>query len=170
MLKQRTIEDFESESGFTLIEILVVIFIIAILMAIAAPGWLALMNRQRVNTVREDVLQTIRNAQNSARTTRSVQSVTLGNQNGVPSYSLDGGTTWQVMGSGQLKAGMVELTAGGNNQDTISFEYNGSLSDPSLVEDGGYKIVLETPDTGSKSCLVIQSILGATTQESGNGC
>ena len=143
-----------SESGFTLIELLVVIFIIGILMAIAAPGWLALANRQRVNTVREDVLQFLRNTQNNARTTRSLQSITLGNQDGIPSYSVNEGA-WQTIGNGSLKAGMVELTAGGTDEATISFEYNGALSDASLVEGDGYKIVLEAPNTGSKSCLVI---------------
>lgn len=174
MIKRHTIE--HSEAGFTLIEILVVIFIVAILMAIAAPGWLGLMNRQRVNTVREDLLQALRNTQTSARTLRRDQSVTFGMQNGIPSYSLNGGA-WQSIGDGALKPGMVELSissAGGGTEDTLTFEYNGAISDPSLIgndsDDTGYKIVLESPDTGAKSCLVIRSILGATTQEKDGDC
>lgn len=176
MLKQRDLRQHtigSAESGFTLIELLVVIFIVAILMAIAAPGWLALANRQRVNTAREDLLQVLRNTQTNARTLRSDQTITFGMQDGVPSYSFDEGATWQSVGDGNLKPGIVELSvssASGGTEDTLTFEYNGALSDASLVEGDGYKVILEAPSTGSKSCLVIRSILGATTQESDDAC
>ena len=43
----------QKNRGFTLIELLVVIIIIGALSAIAAPSWLAFINRQRVNKVNE---------------------------------------------------------------------------------------------------------------------
>ena len=44
-----------SSSGFTLIEVLVVVIIIGILSAIAAPGWLAFINNRRISTMRGQV-------------------------------------------------------------------------------------------------------------------
>ena len=60
-----------SIAGFTLLEILVVLIIIGVLFAIAAPSWTALMNRQRINTIREQAVQVIREGQNQARSTRT---------------------------------------------------------------------------------------------------
>jgi prepilin-type N-terminal cleavage/methylation domain-containing protein len=67
----RKLQSNQSQSGFTLIEMLVLIVIIGVLFAIAAPSWLAFLSRQRVTTVRDDALQAIRIAQSEARKTRS---------------------------------------------------------------------------------------------------
>lgn len=67
----RRLQSNRSQSGFTLIEMLVLIVIIGVLFAIAAPGWLAFISRQRVKAVRDDALQAIRIAQSEARKTRS---------------------------------------------------------------------------------------------------
>jgi type II secretory pathway pseudopilin PulG len=60
-----------SQAGFTLLETLVIIIIIGVLFAIAAPGWLAFLSRQRVNAVRGDAVQALRTAQAEARRTKS---------------------------------------------------------------------------------------------------
>lgn len=60
-----------SSAGFTLLEMIVIIVIIAVLFAIAAPGWLAFISRQRVNAVYNDATQAIRSAQAEARQRRS---------------------------------------------------------------------------------------------------
>ena len=52
-----------STFGFTIVELAIVVFIIGILSAIAAPGWSAFVNRQRTRTVNDAVLQALRKAQ-----------------------------------------------------------------------------------------------------------
>jgi len=64
-------------AGFTLLEILVVLIIIGVLVAIAAPSWSALLNRQRVNVVRDEVSQVIRQAQAEAKRTKLARVVAL---------------------------------------------------------------------------------------------
>ncbi|MEG3970184.1 type II secretion system protein [Microcoleus sp. T2B6] len=65
----------KGDQGFTLLEVLVIALIIGILSSIAAPSWLAFINRQRVRTVNDRVLQTLRTAQSEAK--RSKRDVTV---------------------------------------------------------------------------------------------
>jgi prepilin-type N-terminal cleavage/methylation domain-containing protein len=57
----------KGDGGFTLLEVLVIALIVGILSAIAAPSWLAFINRQRVRTVNDRVLQSLRRAQSEAK-------------------------------------------------------------------------------------------------------
>ncbi|WP_448597413.1 pilus assembly FimT family protein, partial [Thermoleptolyngbya sp.] len=49
-------------AGYTLTEVIVVVVMISVLAAIAAPSWVALLNRQRLSDATNDVLQALRQA------------------------------------------------------------------------------------------------------------
>lgn len=65
------------DGGFTLIEMIAVVIMIAVLSAIAAPGWLAFVNRQRVSKVNDVVLSSLQEAQREAKRTKYSYSLSL---------------------------------------------------------------------------------------------
>ena len=55
------------DQGFTLIEVLVVFFMVSILAAVAAPGWLAFVRNQRLNKANDLLFAALQEAQQEAR-------------------------------------------------------------------------------------------------------
>jgi prepilin-type N-terminal cleavage/methylation domain-containing protein len=56
-----------STAGFTLLELLVALVMLGVLAAIAAPSWQAFLNRQRLNTAQNQVMEVLKQAQQSAK-------------------------------------------------------------------------------------------------------
>ena len=55
------------ESGFTLIEVLVVVIMLVVLAGIAAPGWLGFLERRRLSNAQDEIYQAMLSAQNRAQ-------------------------------------------------------------------------------------------------------
>ena len=164
--------------GFTLIEVLVVLIIIGVLFAISAPSWTALMNRQRVGTVREQAVQVIREAQNKARLTRVPQAVVFDNNNNdgtipprtaIVARSLDLTkdeidnsainlatiNNWQTLGGGDVKGGGIDFFGG-----QLVFDGNGAVDKQTAIP----FVVKVKPRNASPQtyrCAVVQTLLGS---------
>jgi len=67
----------QNKAGYTLIEVLVVVMIITVLAAIAAPSWLSFVNQRRVNAANDFVLRSLQDAQRQAKSKKLSYSVSL---------------------------------------------------------------------------------------------
>lgn len=162
----------QSEAGFSLLELIVVVLMIAILSAIAAPSWLAFVNRQRVAKVNDQVWSAVQEAQQQAKRTKlsyNVSFQTDSDELEVAVYPEDTDPTsipWRPLSEGlDIKDGQVILcsnidqtTLNKNSgstscnftqQRTITFNYQGNLDgDPELGDTGfqGLAVTVAIPN------------------------
>ncbi|NEO66228.1 MAG: prepilin-type N-terminal cleavage/methylation domain-containing protein [Moorea sp. SIO4G2] len=172
---QRLNRKANQDAGFTLLELIVVILLVGILSAIAAPSWLAFVNRQRVSKVNERVLSVIQEAQRQAKNKKLNYSVSFRMNNGVPQAAVyqnnkeENNTPetfqWQSL-VGDLGVKPEQVWVGtnltGNNQSgatlsilkeerKITFDNQGVLENPQIdSEEFGLAIVVAVPNSKEK--------------------
>lgn len=184
-------------SGFTLLEVLVVIIMILVLAAIAAPGWLAFMNQQRVSAARNQLTQAIRDAQEQAKRTRVNRAIVLDNNSDQPRYAIvpivpNGNNqcpspaavattirNWEALGNGEVQQGTIRLTTKtetGTDQaaqaanDAIYFDTYGNVAACSPVQPSYTITVQATNGLNPRRCVRVVTLLGSIQEDTDSGC
>ncbi|MDJ0696178.1 type II secretion system protein [Mastigocoleus sp. MO_188.B34] len=163
-----------SDTGFTILEILVAIVIIGILAAIVGPSWLGFVNRQQLNKANDEILSVLQEAQRKAKKTKLPYSVSFSTESAgenkeakVAIHPSDSKPDqyWETLGSELgLKANKLILgtNIAGKNKSTktisyaskyneikpqaITFNQIGGLPDAEIND--GIKVVVAIPKSG----------------------
>jgi prepilin-type N-terminal cleavage/methylation domain-containing protein len=174
-------------TGFTLVELITVIVIVGVLAAIAAPGWLAFANNRRANTGRDQVLQTLRQAQAEALRTRSPKAVRFNVAANPPTITLvtnvntPDNSTAVPLGEGstatpgalglQVRNGGAMPNDGCPNANCIAFGGDGTVLTP-LTDDRPIIVTVLAPrdNSSAQRCVIVRTLLGTMQTAEGNAC
>ncbi|MBW4455444.1 MAG: type II secretion system GspH family protein [Nostoc indistinguendum CM1-VF10] len=165
----------QSEAGFSLIELLVVILMIGVLSAIAIPGWLGFLNRQRVNTAQKTALTLLRDAQANAKRERVLWLACFWDNGNQVLASVQRGTSSCQATNGQSlitddsKAITFTSTFTQNptNYYRVQFKYDGSVNG---VGELGKITFTPRNNNSTKRCAIVSTLLGAMRSDKDNGC
>jgi len=134
--------------GFTLIESLIIVLVIGILAAIAAPSFLATLNRSRVNDALAALEGALKEAQKEAVKRSTNCTVTLD--------TTDKKVTGPCLVTGDRTLSNGVQMATNITGSTITFSHKGTVT----LSDTGTIALYRSDETNNQRCLVLSSPLG----------
>ncbi|MEG5234426.1 GspH/FimT family pseudopilin [Microcoleus sp. AT9b-C3] len=179
----------KGDGGFTLLEVLVIALIIGIFSSIAAPSWEAFINRQRVRTVNDRVLQSLRLAQSEAKRTKRDVTIIFDTSFDPPKVTFNpalatGGSEQKLDAGGEVKSGTIKLEFIGQDQQnpppsivppltstqkSLTFKFNGAF-DPDNRPTLPFQVTVSTANGGAKQCAIVETIIGGMRTAEGAQC
>lgn len=157
------------DSGFTLIEMICVAVIVGVLMAIAAPGWLAFFSNRDLTAAQDRIYQAVTKAQREAILRRVDQEVNFQQSNGSVQWTTRSGNAapsgWQNLQPGiQINAANTTLSQSGGVY-RIQFDAQGNITGQLG------RLTLSNQNGGNaKRCVLTSTILGALRKDQDADC
>lgn len=175
----------QQEAGFTLMEMIVVVILVAILAAIAAPSFITMLNRQRLGDAQAEAMSAIREAQAKARQQkRNWQACFQDDGTQVRWFVSPGSANTCAINPGSWNSligtdsKIIQIDSAYSNINggfySVAFLPNGwvDLTTPPDDSTDVNKITfkLRNQDGGSKRCVYVATLLGAVRTASNDDC
>ncbi|MEG4633905.1 prepilin-type N-terminal cleavage/methylation domain-containing protein [Microcoleus sp. AR_TQ3_B6] len=187
----------KGEGGFTILELVVIVLILGILSAIAAPSWQAFITRQRVRTVNDRVFQSLRLAQSEAKRTKRDVKLTFNTNASNPPVDpptvtftpplATGGSTQTLNGGGEIKRGTIALSTNATIPgdadipiNSIIFDYQGNVkklppsTNPATPNVRRFVVTVApanaTSNSSARQCAIVETIIGGMRTAEGTQC
>ncbi len=161
------------QGGYTLLEVLIVLVILGILIAIAAPGWLGFVQQRQLKTAQDQIQRAIYEAISSAKKDKLTYQVSFRESNSRLQYAIHLSSTpsqtafWQSF-TEQVqidKENTTFLWDGKSNIWRVQYNYKGNTNG----QIG--KITLMAKTSGSsKYCVISSTLIGNTRLDRDKDC
>lgn len=156
---------FVGVGGFTLLEVLVVLFFLGVVSALASPGWLKYLERLKVSDAQSKIYAAIRATQNSAQSDRlnwqfSIRETAAGEVEWARHRQTDTPMVWRNLGTDTIDIDTANTTLDSSNGAYyVRFNYKGYLASRTRT------LTLTSSRVPSiKRCVVMSNLLGAMRQ------
>jgi Tfp pilus assembly protein PilE len=180
-MKPLQLKKKQSFAGFTLLELMVIVVMVGLLAAVAAPSWIGFFNRQRISAVKSDLIQTIKQTQQDAIQRRETVSFEILESEDLP--TINNGIDIVLASSSSIKPGMITLDSytvnadGTKNDDaddvSLGFDYQGKPVAAGTNDDGfvlPFVITISAENSNNKQCVIIANLIGSIKTAEGADC
>ncbi|MCT7970461.1 pilus assembly FimT family protein [Laspinema olomoucense] len=150
-----------TEQGFTLLEVLVVVFMVGILAAIGGPSWLSMLNNTRLNKAQDAIAVAIGDAQRQARQSKSSRKVTIqqASSGGIVQWAIHTEPTPPTEGQKIEQDGLIIDPSSW----TITFDPKGYTDDTGTM-------LISLQNGGTQKCVIVKTLLGTVRKAQGDAC
>ncbi|KPQ36748.1 MAG: pseudopilin HpsH [Phormidesmis priestleyi Ana] len=152
----------QSQRGFTLLEMLVVIFMVGVVMAVAAPKWLQFIEGNRLTVSRDKLYVGIRDAQSKAQRQRMAWQFSIRERNGLvewashPRSVLPAAAQWEAFESRSVRIDAETTFASSADIYYVRFTEKGD------VQHRLGRLTLSSDNAPTiKRCVIVSTIIGA---------
>lgn len=154
--------------GYTLLEQMIVVVMMGILSAIAAPGWLHFANIQRLNTAQYEVYQAMQAAQSNAKLKKADWQASFREQDQLVQWAVHPETVTPVTANWQSLDPNIRLDdettlQSSNGVYKVEFNFKGHVKPPFG------RLTLTTKQGGkAKRCVFVSTLLGTLRMDKEN--
>lgn len=166
LVNSKNLLNKDSNSGFTLLETLVVVLLIGVLGTLAIANWLGFVQTRHLNTAQNDVYYAMRQAQSQASKEKLTWQASFREQNSILQWAVHPATlnpseaNWNNLNS-NVRLDEETTLSESNGIRQIQFDHRGNVRQPPLG-----RITLSSKYGGkAKRCVVVSTILGAMRME-----